>query len=201
MPTVITSAPTTYMHVLPLLADAAASGRWRQHVLGIHLEGWAGGGGDRARRADAGRRSPFISDVPGAVGCHNPEFVSPGTVRRRRRAGRRRCGPHRRGTLQAKAMKGLLKLGKGQVKLVTVAADAEGAADVCREAVGRGVRVSLGHQLASSQQLAQLADAGATGLTHLGNGMPNMCAHCTPACPAGCRRQPARPGCTGTTTF
>jgi len=37
-----------------------------------------------------------------------------------------------------------------------------------------GITVSLGHQMAGRSQLAALAAAGATLVTHLGNGMPNM---------------------------
>lgn len=34
--------------------------------------------------------------------------------------------------------------------------------------------MALGHQLATSEDLAELAEAGAAMVTHLGNGMPNQ---------------------------
>jgi len=49
-----------------------------------------------------------------------------------------------------------------------------GAAELCAAAVARDVVVSLGHQLATTVDLWKLAEAGATMLTHLGNGCPAM---------------------------
>lgn len=53
-PTVVTAAPQTYRHVLPLLAQAI---RENPRLLGIHLEG------------------PFISPEDGALGAHPREYV------------------------------------------------------------------------------------------------------------------------------
>mgnify|MGYP006290170533 CR=1 FL=1 len=59
-PTVVTAAPATYRHVLPLLADACD--RFPTSLLGPHLEG------------------PFISPEDGAVGAHPKEHVRPPSV-------------------------------------------------------------------------------------------------------------------------
>ncbi|NQT19133.1 MAG: amidohydrolase family protein, partial [Planctomycetes bacterium] len=96
---------------------------------------------------------PFVSPEPGAVGAHNPEWAQPPS---------------------AKLFDQLCELAGGKIKLLTLAADVPGAAELTRHAVGRGVRVSLGHHLATQEDLERLAQAGATALTHLGNALPNM---------------------------
>jgi N-acetylglucosamine-6-phosphate deacetylase len=68
----------------------------------------------------------------------------------------------------------LLGWSEGRLKLLTLAAELPGADALARHAVKRGVAVSCGHQLAGPAELARLAEAGATALTHLGNGMPNQ---------------------------
>jgi len=96
---------------------------------------------------------PFISPEPGAVGAHDPRYVLPPNI---------------------DLFHELCDLADGTVKLITIAAEAPGAEELAREAVARGVVVSLGHQLAGEEEILRLAGAGATGLTHLGNGVPNM---------------------------
>ena len=96
---------------------------------------------------------PFISPEPGAVGCHPAAHCAAPSAER---------------------FDALQALARGHVKLVTIAAEIEGAAPFCRSLVERGVTVSLGHMLADAAQVRALADAGATLLTHLGNGLPNM---------------------------
>jgi N-acetylglucosamine-6-phosphate deacetylase len=60
------------------------------------------------------------------------------------------------------------------VKLLTIAAEPQGAEDLAQYASSRGIAVSLGHQMASEADLQRLVQAGATSLTHLGNGVPAM---------------------------
>jgi len=103
-------------------------------VLGIHLEG------------------PFISDQPGAVGCHQKQHVRAPTV---------------------EFFQQLLVWAEGTVKLLTLAAEYPGAEAVTRFAVSHGITVSLGHQTASDADIKRLASCGATMLTHLGNGAPS----------------------------
>jgi len=59
MPTVITSSMSAYAKVLPIIASVIEDSPISDRLLGIHLEG------------------PFISPVPGAIGCHRTEFVVP----------------------------------------------------------------------------------------------------------------------------
>lgn len=58
----------------------------------------------------------------------------------------------------------------GRIRLVTLAAEAEGAVEFIRRAVATGVRIAIGHTAANSEQIAAAADAGASLSTHLGNG-------------------------------
>lgn len=96
---------------------------------------------------------PFISKAPGAVGAHDPEAVQ---------------------TPDTAYFDRLYAFSQGMLRLLTVAAESEGAARLTAHAASCGVAVSCGHQLADSDALARLAEAGATALTHLGNGMPNL---------------------------
>lgn len=96
---------------------------------------------------------PFISPEPGAVGAHRPACVLPPTV---------------------DVLDELLDLARGHVRLMTLAPEREGAVDVIRHAVARGVAVSLGHTLAGTAHVEAAVDAGATLSTHLGNGLPGQ---------------------------
>ena len=96
---------------------------------------------------------PFISRVPGAVGAHNPAYVRDPDIA---------------------LLERLLDLADGRVRLLTLAAELPGADDLARCAVERGIAVSIGHSLYTTADLDRLADAGATALTHFGNGIPNM---------------------------
>jgi len=96
---------------------------------------------------------PFISQKPGAVGAHNPAWVLPPDV----------------GLLER-----FQEWAGGRIRLLTLAADLPGAEDVARAAAAMGITVSLGHQMATDEDLARLVRAGAKALTHLGNGVPAM---------------------------
>ena len=63
---------------------------------------------------------------------------------------------------------------KGNIKLITVAPEIEGAIPFIRQCVDNGVIVSLGHHNGSAEIISKAADAGATMSTHLGNGCANM---------------------------
>ncbi|MBN2377644.1 MAG: hypothetical protein JXD22_14695 [Sedimentisphaerales bacterium] len=65
----------------------------------------------------------------------------------------------------------LMEWADGKVKLLTIAAELEGAHLLAQWAAQKQVAISLGHQLATEQDLDRLAQAGAKALTHLGNGV------------------------------
>jgi N-acetylglucosamine-6-phosphate deacetylase len=96
---------------------------------------------------------PFISAQDGARGAHDSRWITEPDV----------------GYLDK-----LLEWADGRVKLVTIAAELQGAEGLARHASGRGIAVSLGHQMASEADLHKLVQAGAVSLTHLGNGVPVM---------------------------
>jgi len=96
---------------------------------------------------------PFLNPADGARGSHDRRWIT---------------------APDAALLDRLLDLADGWVRLVTIAADVAGADGLARHARGRGAVVSLGHHLAGPADLARLCAAGATALTHLGNGVPAM---------------------------
>lgn len=58
----------------------------------------------------------------------------------------------------------------GLIRLVTLAAEAEGAVEFIRKAVDAGITIAIGHTAADSDQITAAVDAGARLSTHLGNG-------------------------------
>jgi N-acetylglucosamine-6-phosphate deacetylase len=96
---------------------------------------------------------PFLSPQDGARGAHSVQWVRKPDV----------------GYLQE-----LIGLANGIVRLVTIAADQEGAEELSRYASSHGVAVSLGHHMANEQDLQRLVKVGAKALTHLGNGVPAL---------------------------
>ncbi len=90
---------------------------------------------------------PFLGAAPGA---HPPELLGPADVR----------------WLLAR-----LEAFPGLVRLVTVAPEADPDGRAIRALVERGVVVSLGHSRCSFEEARRAADAGASMVTHLFNGM------------------------------
>jgi N-acetylglucosamine-6-phosphate deacetylase len=58
----------------------------------------------------------------------------------------------------------------GRIRLVTLAAEAQGGLDFIRQVTRDGVVVAIGHTAAEPQQITAAVDAGARLSTHLGNG-------------------------------
>jgi N-acetylglucosamine-6-phosphate deacetylase len=133
LPTIITNCRENYRRNLPILGSVVGQAEFSNKLLGIHVEG------------------PFISDQPGAIGAHNPDWAQNPDIG---------------------YLKEMQQWANGHIKLVTIAANLPGAEEFTTYAVKKGIIVSLGHQLPTSQDLCRLAKAGARILTHLGNGMP-----------------------------
>ncbi|MBM4029071.1 MAG: amidohydrolase family protein [Planctomycetes bacterium] len=96
---------------------------------------------------------PFISTEDGARGAHNAAWVRRPDVA---------------------YLQKLIDLSGGTVRLITIAADQDGAEELARYASSRGVAVALGHHMANEQDLQRLVKSGAKALTHLGNGVPAL---------------------------
>lgn len=96
---------------------------------------------------------PFISPQPGASGAHPGKHILPPSP---------------------DGLRKLHGLCKGHLRLLTVAPETSGSADLIRAAARSGITVSLGHTMADWHQIKAAADAGASLATHLGNGTPVM---------------------------
>jgi len=96
---------------------------------------------------------PFLSPEPGAIGAHPPEHARAPSI---------------------EFFEQLQSWAKGHIKVLTVAAGVPGVETLIEHVSGQGICVSLGHQLPDRAALRRAAAAGATGLTHLGNGAPNV---------------------------
>ncbi|MFW6286689.1 MAG: N-acetylglucosamine-6-phosphate deacetylase [Candidatus Sumerlaeota bacterium] len=99
---------------------------------------------------------PFISAEDGAVGAHPKPHVQPPSIDTFRR---------------------LQDLARGHIKLVTLAPEKPGAIELIEYLVDHDIIVSLGHTLASSDDIANACKAGASCATHLGNGIPTQLRH------------------------
>ena len=95
---------------------------------------------------------PFISPESGVCGIHNQKWILKPDI---------------------KFLENLIEWSQGKIKLLTIAAEIEGAEDITRYAVRNGIIVSLGHQTACEHDIERIVKAGATAMTHLGNGIPN----------------------------
>jgi N-acetylglucosamine-6-phosphate deacetylase len=97
---------------------------------------------------------PYLSAVDGARGAHAPEKMRrPDTEEFQR----------------------WQEWADGKIVILTIAPELEGSLDLISFVRRSGpVRIALGHHLASREILRQAAAAGATLITHLGNGCPNL---------------------------
>ncbi len=96
---------------------------------------------------------PFISTEDGARGAHSAQWVRKPDVA---------------------YLKELIDRAEGTLRLITIAADQEGAEELSQYASSHRVAVALGHHMAKEQDLERLVKVGAKALTHLGNGVPAL---------------------------
>lgn len=137
------SGVTTY---LPTLVSAPRD----RYAAGLERVAAAQAAAERAGLAHIAGvhlEGPFLGDAPGA---HPPELLGP---------------------VDLDWMMQLLDEQPGLVRLVTIAPEADPELCGTRALVERGIVVSLGHSRCTFEQARQAADAGATMVTHLFNGM------------------------------
>jgi len=96
---------------------------------------------------------PFLSIEPGAYGVHNPDYIRKPDI---------------------EFLDKLIEWAHGKIRMLTIAAEIDGADEIIRYAVNHGITVSLGHQMALEEDLDRAVKAGAAALTHLGNGIPGI---------------------------
>jgi len=94
---------------------------------------------------------PFLSAEPGFCGAHDPMLMMDPTP------------AHLRELRDATGNDPLL---------ITLAPERRNALDAIQQAVGLGIKVSLGHTNASAEILTEAVRRGATAFTHLGNAIP-----------------------------
>ncbi|GAA4922610.1 N-acetylglucosamine-6-phosphate deacetylase [Nonomuraea thailandensis] len=90
---------------------------------------------------------------------------------------RSRCGAHDPTRLREPSPQefaGLVKAGRGHVRMLTIAPELPGALDTIRMAVAEGVLAAIGHSEAGYEQAIEGIEAGATVATHLYNAMPPL---------------------------
>ncbi|MEV0623224.1 N-acetylglucosamine-6-phosphate deacetylase [Nonomuraea sp. NPDC050404] len=90
---------------------------------------------------------------------------------------RARCGAHDPTVLREPSPQefaGLVKAGRGHVRMLTIAPELPGALDTIRTAVAEGVIAAIGHSDAGYEQAIEGIEAGATVATHLYNAMPPL---------------------------
>ncbi|AEL24242.1 6-phosphogluconolactonase [Cyclobacterium marinum] len=94
---------------------------------------------------------PFISCEPGAKGAHPEEFTRKPSVA---------------------FLDQVQGISVKPISLITLAPELEGSEEFIRTCKERGIKVSIGHSLATGDQIQKAKDAGVTLATHLGNGVP-----------------------------
>ena len=68
----------------------------------------------------------------------------------------------------------LIDLGAGHIKMITIAPELPGAIDSIKLMVSRGVVAAVGHSAAGFDEARAGIDAGATVVTHMFNGLPEL---------------------------
>lgn len=96
---------------------------------------------------------PWLSSEPGFCGAHPPALM---------------CAP------SLADYRRLQEAAGGNIRLITVAPEWPGSDEFIAEVVRDKVVISLGHTDASEAQIDAAIRAGATLITHLGNGVPQM---------------------------
>jgi N-acetylglucosamine-6-phosphate deacetylase len=130
--TITTSPKERILRNLRTLLTAMASDRnLKSAIPGIHIEG------------------PFISNLDGPRGAHDPAFVRPPDIEEVRQ---------------------WQEAAEGLVRLITVAPELEGAPVFIEQVTAMGIVAAIGHTAATADQIRAAVDAGARISTHLGNG-------------------------------
>lgn len=96
---------------------------------------------------------PYISPEPGFRGAHPEMYIRPPDLQE---------------------FKQYQEAANNMIKLVTVAPEFDGSVPLIRYCTDNDMVVSLGHHNGTAEQITAAVDAGASLVTHLGNGCANM---------------------------
>lgn len=94
---------------------------------------------------------PFISPVAGAKGAHDERYIK---------------------APDWQLFNKFQEAAGGKIKLITIAPEWEGSCPFIEKCRAHGILVSIGHSIATSEQVNMAVSAGASLSTHLGNGVP-----------------------------
>lgn len=94
---------------------------------------------------------PFISPEAGAKGAHDEQYIK---------------------APDWQLFNKFQEAAGGKIKLITLAPEWEGSYTFIKKCRDNGVIVSIGHSMATSEQISMAVSAGASLSTHLGNGVP-----------------------------
>lgn len=134
---------TAFCPTLSALAEADATAAIRNIVAASRSQG-----ADEARIVGIHLEGPFVS--PHRKGALNPDNL---------------CVP------DLALFDRLVDAGEGLVKLMTAAPELDGAIELAEHAESRGVRLSMGHSVATYEQAKAAIDGGFHRATHIFNGM------------------------------
>ncbi|MFD2200382.1 6-phosphogluconolactonase [Shivajiella indica] len=134
LPTLITNEKGIILKILDTITQACEINPLVDScILGVHLEG------------------PFISNLDGARGAHNPKFIQEPSW---------------------ELLQEFQKAAKGRIKLLTLAPELEGAIDLIKKCKESGIQIAIGHSYATYPKIKEAVEAGARLSTHLGNAVP-----------------------------
>ena len=146
MPTLITNDVGVIEHLIAVILQAA-------RTFGDHADDFADNGGRLARIVGLHLEGPFISPFDGARGAHPRQYVRAPDIR---------------------LLERWQELAGGMIRLLTLSPEWPDSDRLVKRACELGIRVAIGHTLATSEQMTAAVACGATLSTHLGNGIPAM---------------------------
>lgn len=96
---------------------------------------------------------PWLLPQPGYMGAHPPALMEPPSIANFER---------------------LSEAAGGNIRLITLAPELPGSAEVIAHCVKQNVTVAIGHSNANDQEIDEAIKAGLSLCTHLGNGVPSQ---------------------------
>lgn len=96
---------------------------------------------------------PFLSKLDGARGAHDPKYIQ---------------------SPNWELVEEFQEASGGMIKMITLAPELDGALELIKKCSETGIRVAIGHSLATQHEIKKAVEAGACLSTHLGNAVPLM---------------------------